>query len=80
MVTFDPEGKDLWTYEYDLLNRLTKVEKDGKAVAEYLYDEAELRLQRQGQDATVLLRLRPKWPGAVRRGKWGIYGVYLCIG
>lgn len=50
---FDPEGKDLWTYEYDLLNRLTKVEKDGKVVAEYLYDEAGLRLQKKGSDTTV---------------------------
>ncbi|HEY8462991.1 MAG TPA: hypothetical protein VIM29_03065, partial [Bacillota bacterium] len=52
-VVFDPEGKDLWTYEYDLLNRLTKVEKDGKVVAEYLYDEAGLRLQKKGSDTTV---------------------------
>ena len=52
-VTFDPEGKDLWIYEYDLLNRLTKVNQDGKVVAEYLYDEAGLRLKKQSQDATI---------------------------
>lgn len=52
-VVFDPEEKDLWTYEYDLLNRLTKVEKDGKVVAEYLYDEAGLRVQKKSPDTTV---------------------------
>ena len=52
-VTFDPEGKELWIYEYDLLNRLTRVKQDGKVVAEYLYDEAGLRLKKQSQDSTV---------------------------
>ena len=52
-VVFEPDSKDLWEYEYDLLNRLVKVEKDGKLVAEYFYDEAGLRLKKQGRDSTV---------------------------
>ena len=52
-VTFDLEGTDLWIYEYDLLNRLIRVNQDGKLVTEYLYDEAGLRLKKQSQDSTV---------------------------
>ena len=40
--------KVTWEYGYDLLNRLTKVTKNGVNVAEYVYDESGLRLKKQG--------------------------------
>ena len=42
-----------WDYEYDLLNRLVKVKKNGLDVASYIYDESGLRLKRQGKDKSV---------------------------
>lgn len=52
-VIFDPAGGDYWEYEYDLLNRLTKVIKNGETVAEYLYDEAGYRLKKTGKGSEI---------------------------
>ncbi|HOJ78308.1 MAG TPA: hypothetical protein PL158_09440, partial [Bacillota bacterium] len=46
-------GELVWEYQYDLLNRLTKVFKNGEPVAEYLYDESGLRLQKTGSQGAV---------------------------
>jgi hypothetical protein len=39
-VTFatSGEGVEYWTYRYDLLNRLIRVQKNGTIIAEYGYD------------------------------------------
>src|SRR5690554_2377543 len=50
-VVFEPENGDYWEYEYDLLNRLTKVTKNTETVAEYLYDESGYRLKKTGKSA-----------------------------
>ncbi len=47
-VTFNPDQGEYWEYEYDLLNRLTKVMKNGKVVAEYVYDDSGLRIKKSG--------------------------------
>ena len=45
--------KITWKYEYDLFNRLVKVTKNDGVVAEYLYDEAGLRIKKQGTNSAI---------------------------
>ena len=40
--------KITWTYEYDVFNRLSQVNKDGQEVVSYLYDDSGLRIEKQG--------------------------------
>ena len=40
------DGSVVWEYQYDLLNRLISVKKNGKTVSDYLYDDSGLRLQK----------------------------------
>ncbi|NLW48269.1 MAG: IS3 family transposase [Firmicutes bacterium] len=47
------DGSVIWEYQYDLLNRLESVMKNGVQVASYIYDESGLRLKKTGTNATV---------------------------
>jgi RHS repeat-associated protein len=46
-------GDTVWTYQYDLLNRLVQVAKNGVTVASYLYDEFGLRLNKTGLSGKI---------------------------
>jgi RHS repeat-associated protein len=45
--------KIIWEYEYDLFNRLVKVKKNDRVIAEYMYDEAGLRIKKQGPQSQI---------------------------
>jgi RHS repeat-associated protein len=45
--------KIVWKYEYDLFNRLVKVTKNDSVVAGYTYDEAGLRIKKQGPQSQI---------------------------
>jgi RHS repeat-associated protein len=45
--------KIVWKYEYDLFNRLVKVKKNDSVVAEYMYDEAGLRIKKTSPDSAI---------------------------
>jgi YD repeat-containing protein len=45
--------KVIWKYEYDLFNRLVKVKKNDSVVAEYMYDEAGLRIKKTSPDSAI---------------------------
>ncbi|HEX3046999.1 MAG TPA: RHS repeat-associated core domain-containing protein [Bacillota bacterium] len=47
------DGVEYWHYTYDLLNRLTKVEKNGTLIAEYGYDPEGLRVVKKAHGETV---------------------------
>jgi RHS repeat-associated protein len=62
--SYDPNGnlikketisgeKIIWKYEYDLFNRLVKVTKNDSVVAGYMYDEAGLRVKKQGVNSAI---------------------------
>jgi RHS repeat-associated protein len=62
--SYDPNGnlikketisdeKIIWKYEYDLFNRLVKVTKNDSVVAGYTYDEAGLRVKKQGVNSAI---------------------------
>jgi len=53
VVSFNLTQGEYWKYTYDLLNRLNKVAKNGQVIAEYLYDESGLRIQKTGADGIV---------------------------
>jgi RHS repeat-associated protein len=42
------DGKLIWNYDYDLLNRLVSVKKNGEVVSSYVYDDSGLRIEKQG--------------------------------
>lgn len=46
-------GDTIWSYQYDLLNRLVKVKKNDQEIASYVYDESGLRLKKQGTDTAI---------------------------
>jgi YD repeat-containing protein len=50
-IIFDQE--EYWEYEYDLLNRLVKFSKNNQVVAEYVYDEAGLRIKKESPVKTT---------------------------
>ncbi|HOJ77411.1 MAG TPA: RHS repeat-associated core domain-containing protein [Bacillota bacterium] len=54
-VTFTTsgEGVEYWTYDYDLLNRLIWVTKNGTIVAEYGYDPTGLRVVKKAKGVTT---------------------------
>jgi YD repeat-containing protein len=45
--------KIIWKYEYDLFNRLVKVKKNDSVVAEYMYDEAGLRIKKTSPGSAI---------------------------
>ena len=51
--TTSGEGVEYWEYEYDLLNRLIKVTKNGTIVAEYAYDPEGLRVVKRAKGETT---------------------------
>lgn len=55
MVTFTTsgEGVEYWEYEYDLMNRLTKVLHNGAVAAEYAYDPEGLRVVKRAKGQTT---------------------------
>ena len=42
------EGVENWQYSYDLLNQLTRVQKNGQIVASYIYDLNGFRVKKTG--------------------------------
>ncbi len=44
---------DDWEYEYDLLDRLIKVSKNGTSVAEYTYNAGGLRLKKENSEQEI---------------------------
>ncbi len=46
-------GDTVWSYQYDLSNRLVKVAKNDLVVASYLFDESGLRFKKQGTDTAI---------------------------
>jgi RHS repeat-associated protein len=46
-------GVEYWLYEYDLLNRLIRVKKNGNIVAEYGYDPEGLRVVKRAHGETT---------------------------
>jgi RHS repeat-associated protein len=52
-VIFALDGEEYWEYEYDLLDRLTKVRKNGTTVAEYIYNHEGLRIKKDNINSTT---------------------------
>jgi len=52
-VTIDPEGEEYWEYQYDLLDRLISVRKNGVIIANYTYNHKGLRLKKENYDTTT---------------------------
>ena len=46
-VSIDPDGEEYWEYQYDLLDRLIRVKKNGVTVAEYTYNATGLRVKKE---------------------------------
>jgi RHS repeat-associated protein len=51
-VTLTPDGEH-WEYEYDLLDRLTKVKKNGVTVTSYTYNHEGLRIKKENLESTT---------------------------
>jgi RHS repeat-associated protein len=49
-ITKSGTGVEYWKYEYDLLNRLVKVQKNGATVVEYGYDPEGLRVVKKSTE------------------------------
>ena len=47
------EGVEYWEYQYDLLNRLIKVTKNGKIISEYAYDPEGFRVVKKAKGQTI---------------------------
>jgi RHS repeat-associated protein len=52
-VIFALDGEEYWEYEYDLLDRLTSVRKNGITVASYTYNHEGLRIKKENLDTTT---------------------------
>jgi RHS repeat-associated protein len=52
-VIFALDGEEYWEYEYDLLDRLTSVKKNGITVASYTYNHEGLRIKKEDLDRTI---------------------------
>ena len=59
-VTIHSEG-EWWEYEYDLLNRLMSVQKNGQFVAAYVYDWAGRRVKRMGAERGTEYFIYNQW-------------------
>ena len=46
-VSIDPDGEEYWEYQYDFLDRLIGVKKNGVTVAEYTYNATGLRVKKE---------------------------------
>ena len=46
-------GVIAWEYDYDLMNRMTAVRKNGETVAEYVYDPTGLIIEKKGTQGTI---------------------------
>ena len=59
-VTFTTTGAgvEYWQYQFDLLNRLIAVKKNGTIVSEYAYDPEGLRVVKRAHGATIIMSLR----------------------
>lgn len=51
-LKIQPEG-EYWNYHYDLLNRLIAVEKNGKTITAYKYNEQGLRIKKLAPETTT---------------------------
>lgn len=51
-LKIQPEG-EYWNYHYDLLNRLIAVEKNGKTITAYKYNEQGLRIKKLALETTT---------------------------
>lgn len=51
--TTSGEGVEYWEYEYDLLNQLELVKKNGQIVSSYIYDPSGFRVEKQGSRGKV---------------------------
>jgi len=59
-VTIHARG-EWWEYEYDLLNRLVSVKKNGRFVAGYMYDGAGRRVKRAGAGNEITHFIYNQW-------------------
>ena len=51
--TLKADGEEVWKYDYDLLNRLIKVTKNDKVVAEYSYNADGLRIKKESSKGSI---------------------------
>ena len=47
------DGVEYWQYSYDLLNQLVQVQKNGQAVASYIYDPNGFRVEKTGSKGKI---------------------------